>query len=101
MSHPFSTIPSFYLRPFTGSVRQQNHLRRQFVDCTVGGAGHSTTILKTHPLNQLICIDRRFDSHTSRYRTSLVPMVIVSHPTRGAFADVLERLLNLILVTVF
>ena len=29
-----------------------------YVDCTVGGAGHSTAILENHPLNQLICIDR-------------------------------------------
>ena len=33
-------------------------IHRQFIDCTVGGAGHTTAILENHPHNHLICIDR-------------------------------------------
>ena len=66
-------------------------LRRQFVDCTVGGAGHSTAILNNHPHNHLLCIDRdalavkvaseRLSSYENR--------VDIQH---GAFAAVLETI---------
>ena len=66
-------------------------MRRQFVDCTVGGAGHSTAILENHPLNQLICIDRdslAVQTATDRL-SSFGNRVHIQH---GAFADILETI---------
>lgn len=64
---------------------------RYFVDCTVGGAGHSKAILDNHPLNQLLCIDRdavaiqvakeRLSDYGNRVEI-----------TQGAFADVLQTI---------
>ena len=65
--------------------------QRKYVDCTVGGAGHSTAILENHPLNQLLCIDRdtiaiqvaqeRLSDYGDRVQIR-----------RGAFADVLQTI---------
>ena len=65
--------------------------QRLFVDCTLGGAGHSTAILEHHSLNHLLGIDRdstaiavaqeRLSSYSNRVTIR-----------RGAFADVLETL---------
>lgn len=65
--------------------------RRQFVDCTVGGAGHSAAILANHPLNHLICIDRdaiAIEAATERLGSYGNRVQI----RRGAFADILETL---------
>ena len=65
--------------------------QRKFIDCTVGGAGHSTAILENHPLNHLLCIDRdtmaiqvakeRLANYANRVKI-----------TQGAFADVLQTI---------
>lgn len=65
--------------------------KRLFVDCTLGGAGHSTAILRQHPLNHLIGIDRdamAIEVATERLQ-SFEDRVEIRH---GAFADVLETL---------
>ena len=66
-----------------------NPIYRQFIDCTVGGAGHSTAILENHPHNQLICIDRDAVAVqvAAERLASYADRVEIKH---GAFADVLE-----------
>ena len=73
-----------WLCPTTDSTEE-----RYFIDCTVGGAGHSTAILNNHPLNQVFCIDRdavaiqvaqeRLSDYGDRVKI-----------THGAFAEVLQ-----------
>ena len=66
-------------------------VRRQFVDCTVGGAGHSAAILNNHPLNHLVCIDRdAIAIQAATERLCSYGNRVQIH--RGAFADVLETL---------
>ena len=67
------------------------NIARQFVDCTLGGAGHSNAILENHPLNQILGIDRdvvAIQAATER----LNPFIERVQITQGAFADVLSEL---------
>lgn len=71
------------------SVDSNQH--RQFVDCTLGGAGHSLAILKNHPLNQILGIDR--DAVAIQAATErLTPFIDRVQITQGAFADILSEL---------
>ena len=70
---------------------------RYFVDCTVGGAGHSMAILDNHPLNQLLCIDRdAMAIQVAQERLSDYGDRV--HIKHGAFADVLQTMASIQLV---
>jgi 16S rRNA (cytosine1402-N4)-methyltransferase len=65
--------------------------QRKFIDCTVGGAGHSKAILENHPLNHLLCIDR--DTMAIQVaKERLANFANRVKITQGAFADVLPTI---------
>ncbi len=63
----------------------------RFVDCTLGGAGHSTAILEQHTQNHIVGIDR--DALAIEVATErLAAFGNRVQIRKGAFADVLETL---------